>query len=80
MLSLGCVIIDTIVISSVHILQYTVTINSSSLTLRESFSITVGPVTSLAVSPDQTVIYALTPNKVCTIKILGTVQWEIFEG
>ncbi|XP_065901064.1 plexin-A4-like isoform X2 [Dysidea avara] len=43
--------------------SYSVTINSSTLTLRESFSITVGPVTSLAVSPDQNVIYALTPNK-----------------
>ena len=46
-------------------MQYVASTNSTTiLSLRESFNITVGPVTSLAASPDGTLLYVLSPNKV----------------
>ena len=46
-------------------IQYSVSTNSTALlSLKESFNVTVGPVNSLAASPDGTLLYVLTPNKV----------------
>ena len=66
--------------SSTHIIihvsttQYVVTANSTSLqSLRESFNVTVGPVTSLAASPNGSLLYVLTPNKVMILFIVDTI-------
>ena len=54
-------------------MQYTVFANSTSLlSLRESFAIPVGPVTSLAASPNGSLLYVLTPNKVRLLFIAKT--------
>ena len=54
-------------------MQYTVFANSTSLlSLRESFAIPVGLVTSLAASPNGSLLYALTPNKVMILFIAKT--------
>ena len=52
-------------------MQYVASTNSTTiLSLRESFNITVGPVTSLAASPDGTLLYVLSPNKVMYYKMV----------
>lgn len=53
-------------------MQYSVATNSSSLSLSESFNMTVGPVMSLAASPDGTLLYVLTANKVMLLFIAAT--------
>ena len=51
--------------------QYSVSTNSTTiLSLREAFNVSAGPVTSLAASPDGTLLYALTPNKVMLLFIV----------
>ena len=53
--------------------QYAVTADYTSLqSLRESFNVTVGPVTSLAASPNGSLLYVLTPNKVMILFIVVT--------
>ena len=57
------------------LLQYAVTADSTSLqSLRELFNVTVGPVTSLAASPNGTLLYVLTPNKVMILFIVDTIN------
>ena len=51
--------------------QYSIAVNSNSLSLRESFSIMVGPVTSLDASPDGSQLYILSANKVMILFIVG---------